>query len=256
MPRPGHGLPPAPPPLHALRAHPAHRRAGGAVPVWPRSRGLRELAARRPGARSGLPHDLAVHGEVVGELPQSAAARAGAGGRPVTGRADTEPRAGAGSGLQDEAGFRADGETGLEDGAGSEPEAAFEPGPGLNDGDPFSRQRLLDGWRPELLAAATVVVAGVGALGNEVARILAMSGVGRLILTDPDTIETSNLSRAVLFRAGDVGRPKASTAAAALRELAPWTVVDARDRSLAAGVGLAELREATVVAGCLDSRAA
>lgn len=196
----------------------------------------------------------------------------------MTGRVETEPRAGAGSGPEHESGFptageaEPEGEPGLDGEPGPEPESGREPEyefgfrtkdaavqdsePGLKDEDPFSRQRLLDGWRPELLAAATVVVAGVGALGNEVARILAMSGVGRLILTDPDTIETSNLSRAVLFRAADVGRPKASTAAAALHELAPWTVVEARDRSLAAGVGLAELREATVVAGCLDSRAA
>lgn len=100
------------------------------------------------------------------------------------------------------------------------------------------------------------MVAGVGALGNEVARLLAMAGIGRLILCDPDTVARSNLSRTVLFRSSDIGRPKAVAAAAALAGLAPWTRVDARVGALAAAVGLAELRDATVVLGCLDSRAA
>lgn len=122
--------------------------------------------------------------------------------------------------------------------------------------DVFARHALIPGWRTERLRDALVVVAGVGALGNEVARLLAMAGVGRLILCDPDTVSRSNLSRTVLFREADIGRPKATTAAEALRSLAPWTEVDARDAPLSAAVGLAELREATLVTGCLDSRAA
>ena len=120
----------------------------------------------------------------------------------------------------------------------------------------FDRHRLIPGWHQERLHAATAVVAGVGALGNEVARLLAMAGIGRLILCDPDIVAPSNLSRTVLFRDQDVGRPKASTAAAALSSLAPWTEVDARDATLSAAVGLAELREATLALGCLDTRAA
>jgi molybdopterin/thiamine biosynthesis adenylyltransferase len=123
------------------------------------------------------------------------------------------------------------------------------------DADVFARQHLIPGWRQDLLKAALIVVAGVGALGNEVTRLLAMAGVGRLIVCDPDTVTRSNLSRSVLFRESDIGRPKVRAAAHALRSLAPWTEVDARQAPLAAAVGLAELREATLVTGCLDSRA-
>ncbi len=60
----------------------------------------------------------------------------------------------------------------------------------------FERHFRIADWRQENLSSATVVVAGVGALGSEVTRILAMSGVGHLILADPDRVEESNLSRA------------------------------------------------------------
>jgi len=67
----------------------------------------------------------------------------------------------------------------------------------------FARQTLIAGWEQERLQAATAVIVGMGALGNEVARILAMSGIGHLILCDHDTVALSNLSRCVLFREAD-----------------------------------------------------
>jgi molybdopterin/thiamine biosynthesis adenylyltransferase len=93
-------------------------------------------------------------------------------------------------------------------------------------------------------------------LGNEVARLLAMAGVGRLVLCDPDLVAESNLSRTVLFRSRDVGRPKALVAAEALADLAPGTAVEARVAPLLSGVGLGELRVSSLVVSCLDSRAA
>jgi molybdopterin/thiamine biosynthesis adenylyltransferase len=122
--------------------------------------------------------------------------------------------------------------------------------------DRFARQGLVAGWRQEALGTATVVVCGVGALGNEVAKNLGLAGVGRLVLCDADTVDATNLSRTVLFRDRDVGRPKVEAAAQALAWLAPTTTVETRPSPLTSGVGLAELRDATVVAGCLDSRRA
>ena len=51
-------------------------------------------------------------------------------------------------------------------------------------------------------------------------------GIGKLILVDLDTIETSNLSRQMLFRPGDEDRPKAEVAAERLREMNPFLKVD------------------------------
>lgn len=122
--------------------------------------------------------------------------------------------------------------------------------------DRFSRQALIAGWSQPRLAAATVAVVGCGALGNEVSRILAQAGVGRLLLCDPDRVSSSNLSRTPLFREHDVGRLKVEAAAEALASLAPTTAIDARPHPLVHGVGLGELRDASLVLGCVDSRAA
>lgn len=115
------------------------------------------------------------------------------------------------------------------------------------------RQRLIPGWRQELLAGATVVIAGVGAVGNEIAKNLALAGVGRLILCDPDTVSVSNLSRTVLFTAADAGLPKVEAAAAGLIRLAPGISVETRQAELVSGVGLGELADATLVVGCVDT---
>ncbi|MGK7874144.1 MAG: ThiF family adenylyltransferase [Xenococcaceae cyanobacterium] len=120
----------------------------------------------------------------------------------------------------------------------------------------YARHHLIPGWNQQNLAEATVVIFGMGALGNEVARILAMSGVGKLILCDPDRIEESNLSRTILFRQSDIGRLKVEAAATALLELNPGLSIEVRPQQLVHGVGLAELRDASLVLSCLDSRSA
>lgn len=120
----------------------------------------------------------------------------------------------------------------------------------------YARHLLIPGWDQARLAHAQVVVVGIGALGSEVARQLGQAGVGNLILCDGDTLEESNLSRGALFTPADIGRPKVSAVAAGLRVLCPDTVVDSRHNWLVSGVGLAELRDATLVISCLDSRSA
>jgi molybdopterin/thiamine biosynthesis adenylyltransferase len=70
----------------------------------------------------------------------------------------------------------------------------------------YARHELIPGWSQQQLADARVIIFGMGALGNEVARILAMSGVGSLLLCDPDRVEESNLSRTVLFRQSHIGQ--------------------------------------------------
>jgi molybdopterin/thiamine biosynthesis adenylyltransferase len=120
----------------------------------------------------------------------------------------------------------------------------------------YARHSLIPGWNQQDLGSATVIILGMGALGNEVARILAMSGVGKLILCDPDRIEESNLSRTILFRQSDIGRLKVEAAAAALVELNPQMTISVRSQPLVQGVGLGEMRDATLVISCLDSRSA
>jgi molybdopterin-synthase adenylyltransferase len=130
----------------------------------------------------------------------------------------------------------------------------------------YARHQLIPGWDQARLAAATAVIMGVGALGNEVAKNLALAGVGRLVLCDLDVVSESNLSRTVLFGLRDRGPSmlsvgharvaKVDAAAASLRRLAPGIEVEVRPTDLSAGVGLGELADAAVVLGCLDTRRA
>ncbi|MEM7578393.1 MAG: ThiF family adenylyltransferase [Cyanobacteria bacterium P01_A01_bin.80] len=118
----------------------------------------------------------------------------------------------------------------------------------------YIRHELIPGWNQKYLSDAKVIIFGMGALGNEVARILAMSGVGSLLLCDPDRIEESNLSRTLLFRQSDIGNFKVETAAVALKELNPALEIETRSLPLIHGVGLSEIRDCDLVISCLDSR--
>ncbi|MBY9008364.1 MAG: ThiF family adenylyltransferase, partial [Candidatus Lokiarchaeota archaeon] len=90
----------------------------------------------------------------------------------------------------------------------------------------YARQQLIDGWDQEILTRGCVMIVGVGALGCEIAKDFALMGIGKIVLVDLDTIETSNLSRQMLFKPGDEGRPKAEVAAERLKDMNPFLNVD------------------------------
>ena len=62
---------------------------------------------------------------------------------------------------------------------------------------------------------------GAGGLGCPAALYLAASGIGRLTLADPDTVDLTNLQRQILYRADSVGTPKVEAARTALSALNP-----------------------------------
>lgn len=106
-----------------------------------------------------------------------------------------------------------------------------DAGEGLHDAsagafDRYHRQMLLPGFGREgqaRLRAATVLVAGCGALGASIADSLARAGVGRLILVDRDVVELTNLQRQTLYdqSQAEAGLPKAVAAAQRLGAVNP-----------------------------------
>ena len=126
----------------------------------------------------------------------------------------------------------------------------------IDDDDRYSRLRLIAWWDQDKLAAAKVLVVGAGALGNEVLKNLALLGVGTVYVADFDEIEESNLTRSVLFRHKDCGRPKAEAAADATRDINPDTNVVPMLANIITDVGLGLFRDVDVVIGCLDNREA
>src|SRR3954447_5029721 len=85
--------------------------------------------------------------------------------------------------------------------------------------DRYHRQSLITWWDQARLAEASVLVIGAGALGNELMKNLALTGVGTIVVVDMEQVENSNLSRCVLFREGDEGADKATVVARRAAEL-------------------------------------
>lgn len=117
----------------------------------------------------------------------------------------------------------------------------------------YERLERISGWDSRKVADARVIVAGCGALGNEVAKNLALVGWGTIILVDFDDIEESNLSRSVFFRQNDCGLPKATTLARAVMELNP----DCRAIGLAGDISevVSEgmVARSDLLIGCVDT---
>jgi adenylyltransferase/sulfurtransferase len=126
----------------------------------------------------------------------------------------------------------------------------------IDDSDRYGRFRLISWWRQEKLAAAKVLVVGAGALGNEVLKNLALLGVGHVFIIDYDRIESTNLTRSVLFREGDAGKPKCERAAAAVKAINPDVKVCALNGNVITDLGLGVFEAMDVVIGCLDNREA
>jgi molybdopterin/thiamine biosynthesis adenylyltransferase len=122
--------------------------------------------------------------------------------------------------------------------------------------DRYATFGFIPWWDQSKVREATVLVAGAGALGNEVIKNLALLGVGHLLIVDMDRVEMANLSRSVLFRAKDEGQPKAIVAARAARELNPDVRTRAIHGTLARTLGLGVFRRVSAVLGCLDNREA
>ncbi len=102
----------------------------------------------------------------------------------------------------------------------------------LDEKKRLDRQLRLPGWNQQILKKSTVLIAGVGGLGVEIAKNLAMVGVGHLILVDMDTIEYSNLNRQILFIGASEGMSKAKAAGIKLKEVNPHIKITAFSKPL------------------------
>ena len=117
---------------------------------------------------------------------------------------------------------------------------------------------LLSWFKKEKVKDARVLVAGAGALGNEVVKNLALFGVGHIYVVDFDQIEISNLTRSVLFREEDAYSHafKADIVAKRAMEINPQIKVTPIVGNLFSEVGFGLYNSVDVVIGCLDSRIA
>ena len=120
----------------------------------------------------------------------------------------------------------------------------------------YSRQIML----PEVgeagqnkLAAARVMIIGVGGLGSPAALYLAAAGVGELHLVDGDTVEISNLQRQVLYKTNHRDKPKAQVAAQQLTAANPEVRVHPHPRMADEAWLRDQLPKIDLVLDCTDN---
>lgn len=71
------------------------------------------------------------------------------------------------------------------------------------------------------LAAAHVLVVGLGGVGAYAAEMIARAGVGRMTIADADTVSLTNINRQLVALHSTVGRPKAEVLAERLLDINP-----------------------------------
>ena len=103
------------------------------------------------------------------------------------------------------------------------------------------------------LLNSTALIIGMGGLGSPVAMYLAAAGIGRLIISDFDRVEDSNLQRQIIHRTKDIGELKALSAKRTIAEINPDCIVEAIDWELDEDELETYLQQSDVVLDCSDN---
>ncbi|MFT5506715.1 MAG: molybdopterin/thiamine biosynthesis adenylyltransferase [Gammaproteobacteria bacterium] len=105
----------------------------------------------------------------------------------------------------------------------------------------------------QALLDATVLIIGLGGLGSPAAIYLAAAGVGKLIISDYDVVEASNLQRQIVHRESSIGQLKVESAAESLALLNPGCQVETINYQLEADELRALIDRVDLVLDCSDN---
>lgn len=122
----------------------------------------------------------------------------------------------------------------------------------------YSRQILLpqfDLVGQERLLQATVIIFGLGGLGSPVSLYLAASGVGKLILVDPDTVDLTNLQRQIVHSQASIGIAKVNSAQQRLEQINPNIQIETYQQAFTGEALVALIQQADLVLDCTDNLA-
>ncbi|MCD6572468.1 MAG: ThiF family adenylyltransferase [Thermoplasmata archaeon] len=124
---------------------------------------------------------------------------------------------------------------------------------GESDKDMLSRMKLYEWYDERKVKSKKILLVGAGALGNEAAKNLVLSGYKKITIVDMDYVVHSNLSRCIFFRKEDAEkhRYKAKVMAARLSELADVSIDFYVDRVQNIDENL--MKEYDIILGCLDN---
>ncbi len=116
----------------------------------------------------------------------------------------------------------------------------------------YERQQRLSIWDQDVISNSTVLIVGMGGTGCELAKNLALAGIGKLIIVDPDNIEASNLNRQFFYHGTDVGSSKVDVAKDRLLTLNSHLIVETHRKRIQ-DVPMKLFARADIVAGCVDN---
>lgn len=120
----------------------------------------------------------------------------------------------------------------------------------------YSRQIMLpqvdlDGQ--EKLLTSKVLIIGQGGLGSPVSLYLAAAGVGTLVISDPDTVDLTNLQRQIIHHTQDVDCAKTESAAEKIGQINPEVEVVSIPRALQGDELMAVVSQVDAVVDCCDN---
>ena len=126
--------------------------------------------------------------------------------------------------------------------------------PGEMDDDRLDRSKRIEWLDLERISRARVLMVGAGALGNEVAKDLVLSGATHLTIVDMDHVVGSNLNRCLFFSKNDAREktPKARAVARGVRLLNDECQADAIVERIE-NISETTFDDHDIVFGCLDN---
>jgi molybdopterin/thiamine biosynthesis adenylyltransferase len=120
----------------------------------------------------------------------------------------------------------------------------------------YKRQIMMSGWGEEgqrKLKGSTVFMVGAGGLGSPVSIYLAVAGIGKIVISDFDSPDLTNLNRQILHTVNDIGKNKAISAKETLSEINPDVEVVPVTEQITAENIAKYAADADIIVDCLDN---
>ena len=96
-----------------------------------------------------------------------------------------------------------------------------------------------------------VAICGLGGLGSNIAISLARAGIGKLILSDFDRVDITNLHRQQ-YKADQIGMYKTAALAVNLREIAPYIEIEVHTERITEENAVTLLKDAGIICEAFD----
>lgn len=120
----------------------------------------------------------------------------------------------------------------------------------------YKRQMMMAGWGEKgqkKLKGSTVFMVGAGGLGSPLSIYLAVAGIGKIVISDFDKPDLTNLNRQILHTHLDLEKNKAVSAKETLSAINPDVIVEAVTEQITEENIDRFAKNADIIIDCLDN---